>query len=215
MLFGVRGGATKYFGEKRSNVGRMFSAHVGKDWCKDLVVLHMLIEARGQTAQRVDATEPLIEGRNVLIGHGQRVACGLTFEFTRARKAGEARCSTSGVAVGADMRSAGRMRKVEPPTEAAWVLCQRSDIVDDDTFPERPASGDKPCVMLALGLVERVVFQRLEVKRCRKVKRVIRDRAAFGLGRRTYEAPFEIRNLREALNLRGKDVAFSRSEILA
>ena len=99
--------------------------------------------------------------------------------------------------------------------QAANVLCKRSDIVDDDTFPERPASGDKPCVMLALGLVELVVFQRLEMKRRREVKRVIRDRAAFGLRRRTNEATFEVRNLREALNLRGKDVAFSRSEILA
>ena len=95
------------------------------------------------------------------------------------------------------------------------VLCQRSDVVDDDTFPERSASGNKPCVMLALGLVKLVVLQRLEVKRCREVERVIRDRTAFGLRRSTDEAALEIRDLREAMNLRGKDLAFSRSEILA
>ena len=97
----------------------------------------------------------------------------------------------------------------------ARVLCKRSDVVDDNTLPEGLAGGEESRVMLALGLVELVVFQRLEVKGRREIKRVIRDRAAFGLRRSTDEAAFEIRNLREAKNFRGKDVAFSRSEILA
>ena len=48
--------------------------------------------------------------------------------------------------------------------KSVCVLRERSDVVDDDTLPERPAGGNKPGVMLALGLVELVVFQRFEVK---------------------------------------------------
>ena len=91
----------------------------------------------------------------------------------------------------------------------------RRDVVDDDALPEGPAGGNKPCVMLAFGLVELMIFQRLEVKRRRKVKGVIGDGAAFRLRGRTDEAAFEIGDPREAMNFRGEEVSLRGSEILA
>jgi hypothetical protein len=84
MLLGILRWATKDFGQKRSNVCGMIGTHVRKHGCEQWIASHVLVEARGQTAERINAANPLIETWNAVIGHG--VTCGLTFEFTRARK---------------------------------------------------------------------------------------------------------------------------------
>ena len=76
--------------------------------------------------------------------------------------------------------------------ETAYSL--RRDVVDNDAFPERLASGNEPCVVLALGLIELVVLQGLEVQRGREVERMIHDGAMFRLRRRADEPALEIRN---------------------
>ena len=87
--------------------------------------------------------------------------------------------------------------------------------MDDNAFPEGSARGNEPCVMLASGLIERVVLQRLEVKRRRKVEGVIGDGPSFSLRRRTDDAALEVRDLREKAHFGGKEVSLCRTEILA
>ena len=55
--FGVRGRAAEHFGEERGHVARMVSPHVCENQREQGVVLDVLVEPRGQTVQRIDATE--------------------------------------------------------------------------------------------------------------------------------------------------------------
>lgn len=87
--------------------------------------------------------------------------------------------------------------------------------MDNNALPERLADRDEPRVMLALGLIERVIFERLEMKRRREIKRMIGDRAAFGLRRRADVTALQIRDRREKTNFRGKELSLCGSEILA
>ena len=69
--------------------------------------------------------------------------------------------------------------------------------------------------MLALALVELVVFQGLEVKRRCKVEGMIHNRAAFGLRGSADETAFQIGQLRQEANLGCEGLPLCRSEILA
>jgi hypothetical protein len=51
----------------------MIGTHVCEDRRQQRIAPDVLVEARGQAVQRVNATEPFVEGRNVVIGHGTRV----------------------------------------------------------------------------------------------------------------------------------------------
>ena len=57
--------------EERGHVARMVSAHVCENRGEQGVVLDVLVEPRGQTVQRIDATEPLVKAWNALIGHDE------------------------------------------------------------------------------------------------------------------------------------------------
>ena len=90
-----------------------------------------------------------------------------------------------------------------------------SHVENHDAFPKRFAGRNKPRVVFALGLVELVVFQRLEVKRGRKVVGMIGHSAALSLRWGANEASLEVRDFREALNLQSKGVSLSGGEIFA
>ena len=92
---------------------------------------------------------------------------------------------------------------------------ERSCVVNDDAVPEWFAGGDKPGVIRAFGLVEIVVFDRLEVKGSRVVEGMIGHGAAFGGGGRADVAAFEVRNLGESTKLAFEERAFGWGEILA
>ena len=87
--------------------------------------------------------------------------------------------------------------------------------MDHHALPERLADRDEPRVMLALGLIERMIFERLEMKRGREIKRMIGDRATFGLRRCADVTALEIRDHCEKTNFRGEEFSLCRSEILA
>ena len=87
--------------------------------------------------------------------------------------------------------------------------------MDHHALPEGLASRNEPRVMLALGLVELVVLERLEMKRSREIKRIIDNRTPLCPRWRTDIAALEIRNLCEQTNFRGEELSLCRSEIFA
>ena len=58
----------QHFGQECGDMLRVFAIHVGEDRGEDFVVVHALIEACGQAVEGVEATGPLVEGRDA-IGH--------------------------------------------------------------------------------------------------------------------------------------------------
>jgi len=43
------------------DVGGMVGAHMGEDRCEQGIVLHVFVEANGQTVQGINAANPLVE----------------------------------------------------------------------------------------------------------------------------------------------------------
>jgi hypothetical protein len=70
VLAGIRLRAAEHLGEERSHVGGMVGAHVGEDRSQSGIVLDALVETRGQSVQRVHATQPLVGTRDLRISHG-------------------------------------------------------------------------------------------------------------------------------------------------
>src|SRR5882757_856652 len=92
---------------------------------------------------------------------------------------------------------------------------QRRHVVDNNALPESLANGDKPCVVLAFGLVKLVVLKRLEMQRGCIVEGMVGHGAGFSPSRSADITALEIRNLSESANLGVEKGAFCRGEILA
>jgi hypothetical protein len=69
MRFRIGGRAAEHFRQEGRHVACVAHVHVREHGREQRVVFHMLVEACGQAVQRVDAAQPLVEGRSVLFGH--------------------------------------------------------------------------------------------------------------------------------------------------
>ncbi len=97
---------------------------------------------------------------------------------------------------------------------AAGTL-QRLDAMYHDPLPERLAGRNEPCVMLALRLVEGVVFERFEMEAGAEVERMIGNRTSFGLRRWPHVSVLQVGDSREEAEFRNEQIPFLRSQILA
>ena len=95
------------------------------------------------------------------------------------------------------------------------MLNQRRHIVNDNAFPVGLAGSHEPCMMLALGLIELMIFKRLEVQRSCEVEGVVRDRALRRARGRADEASLKVGNLPEPPHFSREDCRFIGCKVFA